>query len=133
MSPTADGSGSGRLSAGARRRASHLRSFAEREGLDGKVFAGIGPGTNRQPAGATRERAKGFDTIFVAVLGMDRFARTKIHRLASNSYLLAFQAGEVHFDAVFFTIVKCMVLEHVERKIPTELAVDAHQQVEIEL
>src|SRR5262249_37170682 len=130
MSPTADGSGFGRLSAGARRRASHLKSLAEPEGLDGEVFAGIGPCANRQPADAAREGPQGFNTVFVAVLGMNRFAGAKIDRFAGNTHLLAFQAGEVHFDPVFFTIVKCVVLKRVEPEIPAELAIDANEQVE---
>src|SRR5262245_7311851 len=132
MSPTADRSGAGRLSAGVRRRASHLRSLAEPEGLDREVSAGIGPRADGQPAGTACERTQGFDTVFVAVLGMDRFARAKIDRFAGNSHLLAFQAGKMHFDAVFFTIVKCVVLKHVELEISAELAVHAHEQVEIE-
>src|SRR5262245_65949552 len=63
---------------------------------------------------------------------MDRFARTKIDRFTGNLHLLALQAGEMHFDAVSFTIVKCVVLKHVEPEISAELTVDAHEQVEIE-
>ena len=63
---------------------------------------------------------------------MDRFAGAEIDRFTGHPHLLTFQAGEVHFDAMSFTIVKGVMLKHVEPEIPAELAVDARQQVEIE-
>src|SRR5690349_9335676 len=134
--PDRDGSGSGRISPGARRRASHLmiarQSLPEPEGLDREIFIGIRPRPRGRPAGTPRESTERFDAVFVAVLGMDRFTGAEINRFTGYPHLLALQAGEMHFDAVFFTIVKGVVLKHVEPEIPAELAIDAGQQIEIE-
>src|SRR6185436_16270692 len=101
-----------------------LERLVEREGLDEEIFVRICPRPCGQPAYATRKRAEGFDAVFVTALGIDRFT--------GYPHLLTFQAGEVHLDTVSFTIVKCVVLEHVELEIAAELAIDAREQVKIE-
>ena len=48
-------------------------------------------------------------------------------------HLLPLQAGKVHFDAVALAVVEGVVLEGVELEGAAQFAIDAHQQIEIEL
>src|ERR687895_925255 len=64
---------------------------------------------------------------------MNGLARAEIDGLAANSDRLPPPAGEVHFDPLALAIVKGAMLEGVEIDIGPQLAVDARQQVEVEL
>src|SRR6185437_1612065 len=106
---------------------------SQREGLDREIIALIGPSGRRLPAGAARQRAQGLDAVFVAVLGVDRFAGAKFDGFAGHFHLLPFQAGKMHFDAMTLAVVEGVVLEGIELEGAAEFAIDAHQQVEVEL
>src|SRR3984885_1833066 len=64
---------------------------------------------------------------------MDSLAGAEIDRLVADPHLLALGTGEVHLDAMPFGIVESVVLEGGEIEIRAQLAVDAHQEIEIEL
>src|SRR5947209_5270149 len=64
---------------------------------------------------------------------MDRFAGAEIERAARDLHLLPFLAGEMHFDAMPLGIVEGMVAEACQVETAAELAVDAREQIEIEL
>jgi hypothetical protein len=64
---------------------------------------------------------------------VDRFARTKLDGLAADPDLLPLDAGEVHLDARTLAIEERVVLETFEIEVAAELAIDARQNVEIEL
>src|SRR6202034_2454368 len=92
----------------------------------------IAPDLQRQPAAASGQRLKRLDGIFVAVLGMDRFAGAKTERLAVDFHLLPLGAGEVHLDPVVLAIVTGVMLEGGQIEIGAELAIDPRQYIEIE-
>ena len=80
-----------------------------------------------------RQRLKSLDRVFVAVLGVDGLAGAEIDRLAVDAHLLPLGAGKMHFDAVVLAIVAGVMLERGEIEIGAEFAIDARQQIEIEL
>src|SRR5262245_31595320 len=109
------------------------KSSGEREGLNRKIFPRVGPGPHRQPTDTARKRGKRRDAIFVAVLGMDSFAGTEIDGLSRHLDPLAFEAGEMHFDAMTLAVVKGVMLKGVEVECAAELPINSRQQIEIEL
>src|SRR5215472_683069 len=93
----------------------------------------VAPDVDRRPARALRERLKTFDRVFVAVLGMDGLAKPESDRLAVHAHFLPLQTGKMHFDAAAFAVVARMMLERGQIEIAAEFAIDAGEQVEIEL
>ena len=71
--------------------------------------------------------------VFVAVLGVDGFAGAEFDCFAGHLHLLPLQAGKMHLDAVPLAVVEGVMLEAVELEIAAQLAVDAREQIEIEL
>src|SRR5579862_677472 len=71
----------------------------------------VAPGLERRPAAAAGQRLERLDRVFVAVLGVDRFAGAKIDRGAVNPHLLTSRTGEVHFDPALLAVVEGMMLE----------------------
>src|SRR5918992_4334556 len=63
---------------------------------------------------------------------MDGFAGAKLDGFAGHPHLLPLVAGEVHFDAVALAIVEGVMLKAAEVEFSVELAVDPHEDVEIE-
>ena len=93
----------------------------------------VGPHFQRRPAAAARQRLKRLDRIFVAVLGMDRLAGAEFDRRAARPapsgawcWRGASRCGGVR---------DCRRRDARSRQIEiaAELAIDARQQVEIEL
>src|ERR1700686_2286051 len=93
----------------------------------------VGPGLKGRPAASLCQSAKRLERIFVAVLGVNRFAGAKLDQGIAYSDRLPFGAGKMHFNAAAFAVVKCVVLESLEIEIPAEFAIDAGEHIEIEL
>ena len=90
------------------------------------------PTTGVQPdprASAPKE----FERVFVAVLGVDGLAGAEFDHAARHPHLLPLLAGEMHLDAVALGIVEGVMAEACEIEVAVELAIDAREQVEIEL
>src|SRR6185436_10942354 len=92
-----------------------------------KLFR-ISPGDFRRPAAAARQSRKRARRIFIAVLGMDGFARPEREHPPRHTDLLALGAGEVHFDAAALAVVKRVMLEGPQVEIAVEFAIDPAQQ-----
>ena len=101
----------------------------EREGLNRKQTVRVFPDPQRSPAITAGERAEGLDRIFVAVLGMDRFADAEVDGLSAYLNLLPLQAGKVHLDPVALTIEEGVMLELLGMKVGVKVTVDAGQQI----
>src|SRR5262249_15513717 len=91
------------------------------------------PRPRRQPADATRECCERFNTVFIAILGVNGFTCAEVDGFSGDFHFLAFEAGKVHFNTMPLAIVKCMMLESIEPEGAAKLAIDAGQQIEIEL
>src|SRR3954447_10668480 len=102
------------------------------ERLHREIALRIRPGGKRGPAGTARQSTKGFDRVLVAALGVDGLAGAELDLSAANMRGLTLAAGEVHFHPPALAIVECLVAEVVEIEVSAKLAVDAHEQVEIE-
>src|SRR3954463_138244 len=101
--------------------------------MDAEVIVGVGPYCRRGPAGATRQCAKRVDRIFIAVLGVDGFAGAELDALPAHLDALALEARQMHLDARTVAVKEGMMLEAGWIELGVELAIDARQQVEIEL
>src|SRR5262245_32687204 len=108
-----------------------LRRRAQR--LNREVALRVGPGAGWRPAGAARQRAEGLDRVFVAVLGVDGLAGAEFDRAPGDFNGLPPAAREMHFNPAAFPVVEGLVAERVEIEVSAKLAVDAAQQVEVEL
>src|SRR5215472_624227 len=75
-----------------------LRSPAGAQRLHQEVAVRIGPGPNRHPADAARQRGKGFHRVFVAALGVDGLAFAERDRAAADLDALVAAACEMHLD-----------------------------------
>src|SRR5437764_12680847 len=64
---------------------------------------------------------------------MDCLPDAEREALAENAHLLAPAAGEMHLDAIELAVVERMMLERGDVEIRAELAIDAHQQIAVEL
>src|ERR1700691_4324521 len=93
----------------------------------------IRPTRNWRPAAAMCERLKRLDRIFVAAFGVDGLAGAKLDGGAAHPHLLPLRAGKMHLDAAAAGVEESVVLERGEIEIGTELAIDAREQIEIEL
>src|SRR5215468_11457554 len=93
----------------------------------------VAPYLEWRPACALRQRLKAFDGIFVTVFGMDGLAEPEIDGLAVDAHFLPFQAGQMHLNAAAFAVVAGMMLERGKIEIAAEFAIDAGEQIEIEL
>src|SRR5215207_10733903 len=101
--------------------------------MDAEIIVGVGPYRRRRPAHSARQRAKRVDRIFVAVFGVDGFAGAELDALAAYLDALALEARQVHLDARTVAVKEGMMLEAGRIELGAELAIDARQQVEIEL
>src|SRR5437588_4014147 len=105
----------------------------EHERVDRKLSSRIGPSGNRNPSRAARQRRKRFDRIFIAVLGMDGLAGAEIESSPRYLDLLPLLAGKMHFDAVALGIIEGLMTETCQVEVTAELAIDAREQIEVEL
>src|SRR6478735_7482042 len=105
----------------------------QRQDMDAEIIVGVGPYCRRSPARAARQRTKRVDRIFIAVLGVDGFAGAKLDALAAHLDALALEARQVHLDARTVAVKKGMMLEAGRIEFGVEFAIDACQQIEIEL
>src|SRR5580704_7770198 len=92
----------------------------------------VGPRFQRQPAAALGQGAERLDRVFVAVLGVNGFAGTKLDRRVTHSDGLSLRAGKMHFDAAAFAVVEGVMLKGIEIEISAKLAIDTREQVEVE-
>ncbi len=74
-----------------------------------------------------------FDRILVAVLGVNGFAGAEVDAFAGNAHALALEARQMHFDARALAVEEGVMLEAREVELGAELAIDAREQIEIEL
>src|SRR3954466_786453 len=115
-----------------RRAGCGIRSGAS-ERVDAEIVLRVGPHQDRRPPGAARQRAERFHRILVAVLGVNSFAGTEVDALAADPHLLALQACQMHLDARALAVEEGVMLEAGEVEFAAKLAIDARQQIEIEL
>src|SRR5436190_22848091 len=108
-------------------------STLEGQSMDRKILTRVGPNSDGSPARAARQCHEVLERVFIAVLGMDGLFGGEIECAPGGSDVLAHLADEVHLDPVVLGIVEGAMVEGLEIEISVELAIDARQQVEIEL
>src|SRR4051794_22847160 len=67
------------------------------------------------------------------VFGVNGLVRFEVDVASANSNALGPLANEAKVDSLEALVVEREMLELVEIEVPTELAVDSHQQVQVEL
>ena len=92
----------------------------------------VAPDAHWRPASGQRQRLETFDRVFVAVLGVNRFAEPEINGLAVDAHFLPLEAGKMHLDPAVVAVIAGMVLERGEVEIGVKLAIDPRQQVQVE-
>src|SRR5262249_52957326 len=92
----------------------------------------VAPDAYRRPASGQRQRLETLDRVFVAVLGVNRFADPEIKGPAVDAHLLPLEAGKMHLDPAVLAVIAGMVLERGEVEIGVKLAIDPRQQVQVE-
>src|SRR5262249_47907033 len=63
---------------------------------------------------------------------MNGLTAAKVERLAAGTNLLTHQADEMHLDTALFLVVARAMAKARNIKLSTKLAVDAHEQIEVE-
>src|SRR5262249_39686664 len=111
---------------------SGLAHAAGAKSVDREIILRIDERCDARPACAARVDAERLDGVFVTVLGMNRFATAEVERLAASTNFLARQTDEMHLDATLFLIVERAMTKTPKVEVPTELAVDAREQIEVE-
>src|SRR5262249_16458777 len=111
----------------------YASAVLEHQRMDGKICAGVGPCGDGNPSRSARQGREVFERVFIAVLGVDRLAGAELDDPSAHAHLLTLLPDEVHLDAVAFAIVESAVVEAREIEIAIELAIDALEQVEVEL
>ena len=64
---------------------------------------------------------------------MDGFGFAEFDNAATEPDLLALAADQMHFDAPALFVVKCLMTKCVEIEIRAEFAVEARQEIQVEL
>src|SRR5271166_4573915 len=100
--------------------------------MNREICAGVGPRRKRRPSRPARQRGKGVQRVFVAVLRVNGLAGAKLDQSAGNLNPLTLVAGEVHLDAMSLGVVEGVMAEACQLEVAVELAVDAREQVEVE-
>src|SRR5262249_61751096 len=94
----------------------------ERQRMDGKICAGVGPYGEGSPSRSAREGREVCERVFIAVLGVDRLSGAELDDASGHAQLLTLLADEVHLDAVALAIVERVVVEARKIEIAVELA-----------
>src|SRR5262249_42517750 len=82
----------------------------------------VAPNAHRRPASGQRQRLETFDRVFVAVLGVNRFAEPEIKGLAVDAHPLPLEAGKVHLDPAALAVIAGMGLKRREGGICGKIA-----------
>src|SRR5262249_35294205 len=93
----------------------------------------VGPGCNRRPARAPGHPPERLDRVLVAVLGMDGLAGRELYHVTGNVDRLPPPAHEMHLDAAALAVVERPMAERLDIEVGSELAIDAREQIEVEL
>src|SRR5262245_59127096 len=93
----------------------------------------IHPMKARHVAGSVRQFLELGDRVLVRILRMYRFAGAKMEDASRQRYALLAHAYEVHLDASKRSIIESMMAKGIEVEVGTEFAIDAHEQIEVEL
>ena len=100
--------------------------------MDAEQAVLVAPHRAGRESGPGGNLAEAFDTVFVAVLGMDGFARGEFHHAVGQPDALAFQADQIHFDALGYRVVRRVMGETVQVKTGAQFAIGARQQIFVE-
>src|SRR5439155_15844126 len=71
--------------------------------------------------------------VLVAALGMDRLVGRKLDQVTRYVDRLSASAHEMHLDAAPLAVVERPMAERVDIEVRQELAIDAREQIEVEL
>src|SRR5262245_36734109 len=93
----------------------------------------VGPMCSRRPARALCQQAERLDRVLVAVLGVNGLAGCELDNAASDVDLLLPGAHQMHLDAPALAFVERPMAERIEIEIGGKLAIEAHEQIEVEL
>src|SRR5690606_12348753 len=94
---------------------------------------GIQPEIRRRPARLRREGPESLGRELVRILGVDGLARPEVEIPAEDLHALRMQADEMHLDPALRRVPARIMHETREVEIPSQLAVDPREQIEVEL
>src|SRR5947209_2793521 len=104
-----------------------------REVLDAEQPPLVGPDLLDGEARLPGQRAEAAEGVLVRALGPDALTLAEAEPDRSDVDGLVGEADEVHFHAALPRLVEGVVAEAVEAEVAAQLAVDAGQQVEVEV
>src|SRR5437870_10846765 len=110
-----------------------LRLAGRREVLDAEQPPLVGPDPFNREAGLAGQLAEAAEGVLVRALGPDALALAETEPGRPDVGGLVGEADEVHFDPALPRLVEGVVAEAVEAEVAAQLAVDAGQQVEVEV
>src|SRR5262245_29291133 len=108
-------------------------AISDRQIMDCEALIRIRPMKTRHVSGSAGQFLELCDRILVGILGVYRFAGAKIEDMSCHCRPLVMHADEVHLDASEGRIVEGMMAKGVNVEVGAELAIDAHEQIEVEL
>src|SRR5260370_15814230 len=86
--------------------AKRASAVLERQRMDGKVCAGVGPCGGGSPSRSARQGRKVFERVFIAVLGVNRLSRAEFDGASGHPDLLTLLADEMHLHSVGLAVVR---------------------------
>src|SRR4029453_10917784 len=101
--------------------------------LDAEEAAGVGPDAVDLEARGARQGAEVLQLVLVRALGVDRLAAREGEAAAGERDDLIAAAHQVHLDPALAAVPERAVIEGGDVEVGAELAVDAVQQVAVEL
>ena len=104
-----------------------------RQVLDAQQTAVVGPDLADFEAGPAGEVAEAAEGVLVRALGPDALALAETEPGRPDVGGLVGEADEVHFDPPLPRLVEGVVAEAVEAEVAAQLAVNAGQQVQVEV